>query len=262
MEHCILRGGCSKASTCKSACPAFIQVQGLNGRGGKQGDALVPSEYRATMLNTSRSATSQPHVYRDLLGYIKEGKKIEGYIKTFKKAYNEIRNTKETRLKDLYFWSLETGTGKTETASAILNEFLAYSYIRSILKDDPSGFVTPVFFLDMPSLQTLYLKFNRGNVPREEAEGAAREYYRRLRIAKKSRLVVFDEMGLRDVSEAFAGDIHDVINYRTVENLTSIYTSNVRLEDIERIYGRRIFDRTRRFTVEYEFYGESMRGKM
>ncbi|MED3353185.1 DNA replication protein, partial [Bacillus thuringiensis] len=167
-----------------------------------------------------------------------------------------------TRLKDLYFWSLETGTGKTETASAILNEFLAYSYIRSILKDDPSGFVTPVFFMDMPSLQTLYLKFNRGNVPREEAEGAAREYYRRLRIAKKSRLVVFDEMGLRDVSEAFAGDIHDVINYRTVENLTSIYTSNVRLKDIERIYGRRIFDRTRRFTVEYEFYGESMRGKM
>ncbi|AFQ14630.1 DNA replication protein [Bacillus thuringiensis] len=252
MKHCILRGGCSKAASCKSACPAFIQVQGLNGRGGKQGDALVPSEYRATMLNTSRSATTQPHVYGDL----------NSYIKTFKKAYNEIRSTKETRLKDLYFWSLETGTGKTETASAILNEFLAYSYIRSILKDDPSGFVTPVFFLDMPSLQTLYLKFNRGNVPREEAEGAAREYYRRLRIAKKSRLVVFDEMGLRDVSEAFAGDIHDVINYRTVENLTSIYTSNVRLEDIERIYGRRIFDRTRRFTIAYEFYGESRRGEM
>ncbi|MBK5492598.1 DNA replication protein [Bacillus sp. TH13] len=252
MNHCILRGGCSKAATCKSACPAFIQVQGLNGRGGKQGDALVPSEYRATMLNTSRSETSQPHVYGDL----------KSYIKTFKKAYNEIRNTKETRLKDLYFWSLETGTGKTETASAILNEFLAYSYIRSILKDDPSGFVTPVFFLEMPKLHHLYLKFNRGNVPREEAEAAAREYYRMIRLAKKSRLVVFDEMGLRDISEAFGGDIYELINYRTVENLTSIYTSNIPIDSLEGVYGRRIFDRTRRFCVEYEFYGTSKRGTM
>ncbi|MDA1658842.1 ATP-binding protein [Bacillus cereus group sp. TH153LC] len=251
MNHCILRGGCSKATTCKSACPAFIQVQGLNGRGGKQGDALVPSEYRATMLNTSRSATSQPHVYGDL----------KSYIKTFKKAYNEIRNTKETRLKDLYFWSLETGTGKTETASAILNEFLAYSYIRSILKDEPEGFVTPVFFMDMPKLQSLYSKGTRPNVPKSEAEPAMREYYRLIRRAKKSRLVVFDEMGLRDVSEAFGQDILDLINARTNENLTSIFTSNVSMDELERIYGRRIFDRVRRWCLPYEFYGESKRGE-
>lgn len=252
MKNCNLRSSCDKASTCKAPCQAFIALHGLNNSGGKQQDCLIPSEYRQTTFETSRSRETQSNTYGQLASY----------IKTFKKAFNEERNSKETRLKDLFFYSSVKGNGKTETASMLLNEFLVYSYMRSIIMDDPNSFMNPVYFLDMPALQTLYLKANRGNTPKDVAEDASRDYYKRLSKAKKARLVVFDEMAIKDVTDAFRVDIHDVINHRTVENLTSIYTSNVPMKEMLDVYDERLFDRIRRYTVEYLFVGESMRGIM
>ena len=252
MKTCNLRSNCDKASTCKAPCQAFIALHGLKNSGGKQFDCLIPSEYRQTTFETSRSRETQSNTYGQLASY----------IKTFKKAFNEERNSKETRLKDLFFYSSVKGNGKTETASMLLNEFLVYSYMRSIIMDDPNSFMNPVYFLDMPALQTLYLKANRGNTPKDVAEDASRDYYKRLSKAKKARLVVFDEMAIKDVTDAFRVDIHDVINHRTVENLTSIYTSNVPMKEMLDVYDERLFDRIRRYTVEYLFVGESMRGIM
>jgi len=250
MKECNLRNSCDKAKTCNSPCPAFISLHGLNNRGGKQGDALLPSEYRQTTYDTARCRKDQADIYKDL------GR----YMTTFKKAFNSVRNTTEERLKDLFFYSKETGTGKTETASMLLNEFLMYSYLRSVLKEEPGSFVDPIFFLDMPALQDLYLKANRGNTPREIAEDASREYYRRISKAKKSRFVVFDEMAIRDASDAFRTDIHNLVNHRTGENLTSIYTSNLPMKEMLDIYDQRLYDRIRRYTGEYKFLGESKRG--
>ncbi|MBJ8023711.1 ATP-binding protein [Bacillus cereus] len=251
MKTCVLRTNCKKADKCQSPCPMYIQLQGLNNKGGKQGDALIPSEYKATTLTTARARKSQPKVYAAM----------DSYKESFFKAFNEDRTTVENRMKDLYFFSLETGTGKTETATAMLNEFLKYSYFRSIMKERPEDFVNPIFFLEMPKLQKLYSQMTRQGIPLDIKESAGREYYYLLREAKKSRLVVFDEMGIRDVSEAFGQDILDLINKRTNENLTSIFTSNVSMEDTERIYGRRIFDRIRRWNLTFEFLGESKRGE-
>lgn len=252
MKNCNLRSSCDKAATCKAPCQAFIALHGLNNSEGKQHDCLIPSEYRQTTFETSRSKETQSNTYSQLASY----------IKTFKKAFNEERNSKETRLKDLFFYSKETGTGKTETATMLANEFIVYAYMRSIMLDDPNSFQNPVYFLDMPQLQGLYLKANRGGTPQDIREDASREYYKRLSKAKKARLVVFDEMGLRDVSDAFRGDIHDLINHRTVENLTSVYTSNVPLKEMLDVFDQRLYDRIRRYTVEYNFIGESQRGKM
>ncbi|WKV24070.1 DNA replication protein [Bacillus phage PSYJ-YH] len=252
MKTCNLRSNCDKAATCSSPCQAFISLHGLNNSGGKQHDCLIPSEYRQTTFETSRSRETQSNTYGQLASY----------IKTFKKAFNEERNSKETRLKDLFFYSSVKGNGKTETATMLANEFLVYSYMRSIMLDDPNSFQNPVFFLDVPALQALYLKANRGGTPQDIKEEASREYFKRLSKAKKSRLVVFDEMAIKDVTESFRLDIHDVINYRTVENLTSIFTSNVPMKDMLDIYDERLFDRIRRYTIEYLFVGESMRGKM
>ncbi|WDS60547.1 DNA replication protein [Bacillus phage BC-6] len=263
MKNCNLRSSCDKADTCKAPCQAFIALHGLNNSGGKQHDCLIPSEYRQTTFETSRSRETQKHVY-DQLGGFTDSKGIwrDGYIKTFKKAFNEERNSKETRLKDLFFYSSVKGNGKTETATMLANEFLTYSYMRSIMLDDPNSFQNPVFFLDVPALQALYLKANRGGTPQDIKEEASREYFKRLSKAKKSRLVVFDEMAIKDVTESFRLDIHDVINYRTVENLTSIFTSNVPMKDMLDIYDERLYDRIRRYTIEYLFVGESQRGKM
>lgn len=263
MKDCLLRETCEKASSCHSPCGAFIQVQGLNGDGGKQHDAGIPSEYKQTMLSTSRCRVDQSHVYKNLEGWEHpERGHIQGWTETFKKAFNVKRNDKENRLKDLFFYSKETGTGKTESASALANEFLVYAYMRSIMLKDPNSFAHPVYFMDMTKLQSLYLKSNRGGTPQDVREEASATYYGMISKAKKSRLVVFDEMALRDVSEAFRGDIHELINHRTVENLTSIYTSNVPLKEMLDIYDQRLYDRIRRYTIEFNFLGESKRGKM
>jgi len=252
MKECNLRNSCDKAKTCNSPCPAFIQLQGLDGNGGKQRECGIPSEYRQTDLETSRCREDQSHIYRDL----------EKYVGTFKKAFNIKRNDKENRLKDLFFYSIETGTGKTTTACALANEFLQYSYLRSVMLEEPDAFKDPIYFLDVPQLQYLYLQANRGGTPQDIREEASRKYYNMLGKAKKSRLVVFDEMALRDVSEAFRGDIHELINHRAVENLTNIYTSNLPLKDMLDIYDRRLWDRIRHYCIEFNFIGESKRGEM
>lgn len=252
MKECNLSGSCEHATTCKAPCQAFIAVHGMNNKGGKQGDALIPVEFRQTTFETSKCRNDQANLYRNL----------EKYIGTFKKAFLPERNTKETRLKDWFFYSREKGVGKTETASMLANEFITYAYLRSIYNDEPSAFNCPVFYLDMPALQTLYLKANRGNTPKDIAEEASREYYRRLGKAKTHRFVVFDEMAIRDASDAFRTDIHDVINHRTNCDLTSIYTSNVPLKEMADLYDERIYDRIRKYTIEHNFVGESKRGLM
>lgn len=252
MKECNLRGSCEHAETCKAPCQAFIAVHGMNNKGGKQGDALIPVEFRQTTFETARCKETQSSLYRNL------GK----YIATFKKAFLAERNTKENRLKDWFFYSKETGTGKTETASMLANEFITYAYLRSIYTDDPSAFFRPVFYIDMPALQTLYLKANRGNTPKDIAEEASREYYSRLNRAKVSRFVIFDEMAIRDASEAFRTDIHDVINYRTNNDLTSIFTSNIPMKEMLDMYDKRLYDRIRKYTIEHNFVGESKRGIM
>lgn len=252
MKNCNLKSSCDKASTCKAPCQAFIALHGLNNSGGKQFDAKIPNEYRQTTLETARCREDQSNTYGQL----------EKYCMTFKKAFNEERNTKETRLKDLFFYSKSSGTGKTETSCAIANEFLNYSYMRSIMLDSPDDFKDPVYYLDMPKLMSLYTKANRGGTPQDVKEDASREYFKAISKAKKARLVVFDELGLRDISDAFCGDIHDLINHRTDNNLTSIFTSNIKMDDLEDVYGTRLFDRIRRYCISYEFVGESKRGIM
>ncbi|PHB23084.1 DNA replication protein [Bacillus pseudomycoides] len=249
---CILKHHCSKGKTCNTPCPAHVQLHGVKGDGGKSGESLIPSEYRFITLENSRAKATQALIYGQL----------KNYIKTFNKAFNENVMTSEERFKDLYLWSLEPGTGKTETSAAILNEFLNYSFLRSVMKDEQEAFRNPVFFLDVNELQKLYNGFTRDGISKERKERNSEEYYRRLSLAKKSRLVVFDDLGLRSVTEGLRGDLHDVINHRTVENLTSIYTSNKPMEELEELFSRQIYDRVRRYCIPFEFEGTSMRGDM
>lgn len=263
-KRCLLSGVCTLANTanCTPLCASYIGMHGISGVGGRMGNANVPAEYRGLTLATSPAREAQA------IGADSEGKAleyraynvIERYVATFPRMFEE------QRIKSLYLYSAEPGTGKTTTAAAILAEYLIVHYVGSLRRGiQPSE--RPAYFLDTNAWQTLYNGFNRSNVPQATAEPIAAEYYAVEERAKTSAFAVLDDIGVRSATEAFRADLHGIINYRVANGLPTVYTSNVPMaakpggyDALADVFDRRLADRVRDMTAEIEFSGQSRRG--
>lgn len=247
-KHCLLAYRCQLAggSSCNNHCPHFIALHGMNAKGGRAGLTGVPSDYRLVTLTNSPVRASQPKIYEML----------DKYAATFGRQFDENGD----RIKSVYMWSKSPGTGKTTTAVALLNDWLVAHYLGS-LKRGRQPLQMPAYFLDVNEWQTLYNEFNRSHVPEDVAEHASREYYRRLQAAKQAPFAVLDDIGVRQATEGFRGDLHSIINYRVTNGLSTVYTSNLPIEDMARIFDERLYDRMRDMCVQLHFEGESKRGK-
>lgn len=246
-SNCLLAPVCKLADTdkCTRLCGAFITMHGYDGKGGRVGAAEVPSDYAKVTLKTSPACGEQAKIYEFL----------DIYVTSFARQFDSSAE----RIKSLYLVSRATGTGKTTTATALLNEWLTTHFVgsaqRCILPDE-----RPAYFFDVNEWQELYNQFNRPRVPDDIAEPASREYYRRMKIAQKTPFVVMDDIGVRDCTEGFRGDLHAVINQRVTNGMTTIYTSNVTIDELARVFDARLADRVRDQTAELEFTGGSKRG--
>jgi DNA replication protein DnaC len=221
-------------------------MHGRSGTGGRVAAAGAPADYRLNSLENSPARESQPAVYRGLANY----------VKTFDRQFEEGAS----RIKSLYLFSESPGTGKTTTASVVMNEWLRRHYVGS-LKRDRQPLQQPAFFLDVNEWQTLYNEFNRSHVPADIAEKASREYYRRMAAAKQAPFAVYDDIGVRDATTGFRGDLHSVINHRTANGMPTVYTSNLPIEDMAKVFDARLYDRMRDQCLELAFTGESKRGR-
>lgn len=246
-SKCILRKPCGIAGHdgCDRFCPSYIAIHGLNGDGGRNGAADIPAEYRRITLGTSPAREGQSAVYTALVDY----------AATFSRQFDPGGE----RIKSVYLYSAEPGTGKTTTAAALLNEYLTVHYIGSVQRKLPVS-ERPVYFVDVNAWQTDYNAFNRPRVPESIAAPAAERYYSVQRIAAAADFVVLDDIGVRDASEAFRADLHTLINSRVVAGLPTVYTSNIAMDELASLFDRRLADRIRDMCINLTFQGESKRG--
>lgn len=266
-HSCILRGPCKTAddpTVCTRLCPHFIALHGASGAGGRVSAANIPSDYRHVTIATSVARRDQAAAYV----------KVDAYVATFDRQFDESAGAvgpeaADRRIKSLYLFSREPGTGKTTTAAAIANAYLIVHYIGS-LQRNRRPLERPVYFLDVNEWQTLFNRFNRPRVPDHIAEPASAAYYRAMEAAMSAPFAVLDDIGVRDASDAFRGDLHAIINHRVTNRMPTVYTSNVpimsyeengvRVDGLDRIFDARLADRVRDQCAVVPFVGESKRG--
>lgn len=254
-KNCILAESCTlaKSAKCNARCPSFIACHGANGLGGRVGAANIPADYKGVTLANSPAREA---LARGKTGEYRAYSVIEPYARTFTRQFG---GAEEERIKSLYLYSESPGTGKTTTASALLNEYIVRHYIGAIQRGI-QPLERPAYFFDANEAQVLYTEFTRPKVPDDIAEPASREYYRRLQAAKLAPFAVIDDIGVRDATDGFRGDLHSVINHRVTHAMPTVYTSNVLMGDLAAVFDRRLADRIRDMCIEIRFVGESKRG--
>ena len=76
---------------------------------------------------------------------------------------------------------------------------------------------------------------------------------------KACKLLVLDDIAIKNCTEAFMSELYEVIDHRVSEELATIYTSNVSREELEDILGQRIQSRLYENCIPIELNGEDHR---
>ena len=239
----ILRQFCTEPECCVDMCPSRIALYGFDGSGGRLAAAQIPNDYRNVTLQSSVAREDQSSIYAALADY----------VKTFQRYFDG------EPIKSVYLYSKTPGTGKTTTAAALLNEYIARIYLGYLRRNRQAPQMMG-YFADVNSMQTDYNGFNRSHVPASMAEEASERYYSAMASAKAAPYAVLDDIGVRDATEPFRADLHDIINYRVTNRLPTVYTSNVKIDDLSQVFDARLADRVRDQCIVLPFGGESKRG--
>src|SRR5699024_8532746 len=122
---------------CTKLCPHRVALHGLNGSGGRSLTANIPKDYRYVTIDNSPVRESQEKLYGLL----------DRYATTFKRS--------KARIKSLYLWSESPRTGKTTTATALLNAYISPEYLTA-LSEGRQLPRSEAYFLDVNVFQTKY----------------------------------------------------------------------------------------------------------
>lgn len=151
---------------------------------------------------------------------------------------------------NLLITSKHPGNGKTSWAAKIL-----LYYIDSYAHEYSFKYNTPVLFINIPDfLMKKKIAINDKSVAEEIAEME--------KSILTAKIVVFDDIATKVATPYEREILYSYINHRTNELLTSIYTTNISVDDLHEELGPRIADRVIGYSKCVELNGAGMRGKV
>ncbi|HBI7084857.1 TPA: ATP-binding protein [Clostridium perfringens] len=247
-EKCMFSNTCKNKDTdlCNPLCYPFIVLHGQKGETGFWKASGVPNKYKKVMFHNLPIKAENPKAYDVAERYIN---KIESVVeeKGIGLFLYSIPNTENT---------FGTGTGKTTTAVAILNEYVLNA-TRRHLKGQKELKKNPALFIKASELQNKYNAQFRGTF--EMQQEASNCFYRLKERMKGVSLLVIDDIAVRDITEAFKNELFEILDYRATESKATIFTSNYPITKLVEFLGERIVSRIDGMTIQVGFQGKDHR---
>ena len=147
---------------------------------------------------------------------------------------------------NLNLYSSNTGNGKTSWAIKIMKNFIDnYACVYDL----------DCLYVNIPE----FMNLRRNSFNNYAAQLQYQELERRI---KEARLVIMDEVASKQASEFDIELLYQLVNYRSTNQKSTIYTSNIKPHELRKLDGDRIADRITGTpnTVNIELHGGSMRG--
>jgi len=242
-NKCLLSSKCKKAGTpqCGELCFPYIKLHGEKGNGGALGLAGIPKLFANKLMKDLPIEESNPRAFRKLNLYISD---LVAQVNEGVGLY--LHGTpSETNRKGC-------GNGKTTAAAIIINEYIAARVIQDVKKEARLDDV-PALFMNVSKFQNTFNSMFRGTLALKDT--AAINYYKLKDLMSKVPLLVMDDIGVRDATEAFKSEFYEVIDDRNNEMLATIFTSNVPIDDLVTILDDRIASRIEGATIPVSFGG-------
>lgn len=227
----------------------YIYLFGTDGTGGLWKTRNVPIKYSDCRLDNLPTKAENPTAFATVEKYCSDS----------------ITFVHDKRV-GLFFFNrpsqqnkFGTGTGKTQSAITVLNEYLL-ERVKLHVSGQQRIEYNPVYFLKSTELQTVFNSQFRGTYQMQE--DASKKYYAVKDRAKTVDLLVFDDVATKGTTEAYTEELYEIIDHRATEELATIFTSNVPLSEIAELLGDRIASRIEGMTVPVEFKGKDWRKKV
>jgi len=144
----------------------------------------------------------------------------------------------------LYIWSERTGNGKTTWATKIIGHYFRKIAFNSGLENEGLYIYLPTFLNDLRS------SFNSPDPELEEV----------VQMISHCKLLIIDDIGAENPSEWVRERLLSYINTRVSNNLSTIYTSNVSLDELGEKMGDRVKSRITGSVKEIHLTGKDRRG--
>ena len=145
----------------------------------------------------------------------------------------------------LYIWSSNTGNGKTSWACKIMSYYFRKIAFTSGLENEGLYIYLPTFLDDL----------------RNSYSDPSPDFEEELEMVKACKLLIIDDIGAERVTEWVRERIVSIINTRTANGLSTIYTSNLSLKGLtDKLGDDRISSRIRGSVQEINLLGKDNRG--
>lgn len=247
-DSCILASKCKLAGDkrhCNFTCFPHTLMHGLEGNGGIWKSTRVPKRYRKSFLHNLPIKEANPEAFDFIETYVQ--KIIPAVEEGIGLFLYSIPNKQNRR---------GTGTGKTTVATALVNEFVIERVIQHA-KGGKRIVENPAIFMKASEFQNTYNAQFRGTDDMKDE--AAIKFKKLKHLMINAELLVFDDIALRGTTEAYQDIFYEIIDKRYNEELATVFTSNIPIEQVGEVLNPQIESRIEGMTEPVAFEGKDFR---